>query len=445
VILAGASISFFRSALYGIEEGAALDLLLNWSIVHQIASPVAFFGVPDLRAIFFVPLDMYWTGSLAAAKVYTMFTLFASCLLLYRWSEAIHGGESAMMATALLLISPIAFMQTDAIGGGVYLLLSFALTAWLDKSIHESYQLFPSWYFLLVLITGMAVSIHPMGLAIPVVLAWCWLRDTNQRKKNIRLLIGIVGVTVLMLLIRWGWYGMETAASNPLTVLTDVLLGSPLLHESGWAVGLIVADFLLLAIGFQLFKRCADPLSLLFIVASIIGIFQADHAWALIAWATTLYLGIPLFIQLNERFGWRGLVGQRGILLATIMVLATISMVNTKACGTVAKLHLKNSTDQLIAVLAQEAEDTQADFKAASQWPARTLLACRRDVLPLPPANDDFAMFRKHTSSLTHFMFNPQTPEMHALAKNAASLSDAYETIALQPGGVILKSKTQKN
>lgn len=132
-LLAWAYLSLFRYDNFGIEESAALDILLNWSIVHQIASPVAFFGVPDLRAIMFIPLDMYWAGSLIAVKVFTMYILFGTALIMYRWSEEVHGSEPSMMATALLLIAPVSLMQTDAIGSGIYMLFCFVVIGWLDR------------------------------------------------------------------------------------------------------------------------------------------------------------------------------------------------------------------------------------------------------------------------------------------------------------------------
>ena len=92
-------------------------------------------------------------------------------------------------------------------------------------------------------------------------------------------------------------------------------------------------------------------------------------------------------------------------------------------------------------VLEAEAADTNLAFVAASQWPARTLLACHRDVLPLPPSTEDDALFRKQTKGLTHFTFSPQDPALHDLSRNMAALTDKLDTIALMSGGVVLKTK----
>ncbi len=447
-LLAWVFIALFRYDSYGIEEAAALDLLMNWSIVHQIASPVAFFGVPDLRAILFIPLDMHWAGSLVAAKVYTMFFMFGTALLLYNWAESRHGSEASMIATALLLIAPITLMQTDAIGVGVYLLWAFAVAAIFDQLMHASERTAPSWLFLQMLMCAFAVSLHPMGLALPLVVIWRWLREPVERKKAHRMILSLIVATVIMLLLRWGWYGMDTAAANPLTILADALIGSPLLHAANsWGMGLIIADLGIAAIIATLLiqKMDIDSTSLMLIVASAIGALHADHAWVLIYWATTVYLGVPLLIKLNERIGWSGISGQRGLVLIVVMVLVVMATSAAKSTYAVRQMELKSDTDQVIAVLQREAEAAPIDqFIAASQWPARTLLVTRRDVLPLPPSNPDIQDFEAKIKGITHLAFNPKQKSMHDLARNMAALSHKYETIALMPAGVVVKIKSAK-
>jgi len=443
-ILAWVFLMLFRYDQYGIEESAALDLLMNWSILHQIASPVAFFGVPDLRAILFIPLDMHWAGSLIAAKVYTMFFLFGTALLLYQWSESHHGTEASMMATALLLISPISLMQTDSIGAGIYLLWAFAVAASLDHLIVASERTAPSWLFLQMLIAAFAVSLHPMGLALPVALAWRWLREHREnRKKSLRMLLTLAAATIVMLFLRWGWYGMDAAAANPLSILPEALIGSPFLQLThSWGMGMIIADLGIAAMIATLLirKMEIDSISLMLIIASLIGAFHADHVWVLIFWATTLYLGIPLLISLNERIGWRGITGQRGMVLIVVMIIAMTATSTAKHNYSIRHMGLKSDTDMVITVLEKEAATAKdGQFLAASQWPARTLLATRRDVLPLPPTSQDIQQFEKKIKGITHMAFNPQQKKMHDLARNMAALSHKYETIALIPGGVVVK------
>jgi len=444
-LLSWVFIALFRYDNFGIEEAAALDLLMNWSIVHQIASPVAFFGVPDLRAILFIPLDMHWAGSLIAAKVYTMFFMFGTALLLYNWAESRHGSEASMIATALLLIAPITLMQTDAIGSGVYILWAFAVAAIFDQLMHASERTAPSWLFLQMLMCAFAVSLHPMGLALPLVMIWRWLREPVERKKAHRMILSLVIATLIIMLLRWGWYGVDSIAANPLTVLADALIGTPLLHAANsWGMGLVVADLGIAAIIATLLihKGKIDTTSLMLIVASVIGALHADHAWVLIYWATTVYLGVPLLIKLNERLGWRGISGQRGVVLIIVMIIVVMSTTVAKNTFAVRQMELKSDTDQVLAVLKREADAAPVDqFLAASQWPARTMLVTRRDVLPLPPANSNIQAFEANIKGITHLGFNPQQEDMHALARDMAALSQKYDTIALMPGGVVVKIK----
>jgi len=442
-LLAWAWLSLFRYDNYGIEEGAALAVLMNWSIVHQIASPVAFFGVPDLRAIMFIPLDMHWAGSLIAVKVFSMYVLFGTALLMYRWSNEVHSGESSMIATTLLLLAPISLMQADALGSGIYLLFCFVVIGWLNQMVRDSDKALPSWFFLQLVMAAWAVSMHPMGLAVPLALTIHWWRNAGDVAKARRLIGSIAFITVFILFIRWGWYGMEDA-SRPLSILGDSILGSPLLHQPMPVFGMLIAALLLASISAHLYRRVNDPVSIMLIAASLTGFLHADHAWVFIAWASTLYLGIPLLIQINQRLGGQNLMGQRGLLLLVVMIVASASMLNTRQIGEITKKHLKDPVDKLISVLKREAADTKTPFIAASQWPARTLLACRRDVLPLPPASDNFAAFRRQTAGLTHLAFNHQLKKMQLLARNAASLGDTFETIALLPGGVVLKAKKSR-
>jgi hypothetical protein len=162
----------------------------------------------------------------------------------------------------------------------------------------------------------------------------------------------------------------------------------------------------------------------------------------LIYWATTVYLGVPLLIKLNERIGWRGMVGQRGLVLIVVMVIAVMVTSTAKISYATHHMELKSETDQVIAVLEREAQSAPVDqFIAASQWPARTLLVTRRDVLPLPPANPNIQDFETNIKGITHLAFNPKQKDMHALARNMAALSDKYETIALMQSGVVVKVK----
>src|ERR1017187_9791559 len=65
----------FRASPYGLTEEGAKALLLAWSISDQVASAVFTLGAPDIRAIFFLPLGLLWSGQVIAAKVLTLLTM----------------------------------------------------------------------------------------------------------------------------------------------------------------------------------------------------------------------------------------------------------------------------------------------------------------------------------------------------------------------------------
>ncbi|MBF0281317.1 MAG: hypothetical protein HQM07_01925 [Zetaproteobacteria bacterium] len=441
-ILAWIYMALFRYDALGIEEGAAHALLLNWSIIHQIASPVGMYGVPDLRAIIFVPLDLHWAGSLAAAKVYTMLILFGTGLMMYRWAETTYGEEPAMIATGLLMISPIALMQTDAIGGGIYILAAFILIQILKNALDASPRELPSWFFLIVLLSALCVTIHPLGLAIPIALAWQTWRNKPASNKQRYLTLSVMAASTLFLFLRWGWHELESSPTNFLITLSDSLRGSPLVHgHDGWGIGLTITILFGVAVSIHAWRKSIDLLGLILILASIIGVFNPDHTWAFIFYATTLYLIFPVIISYNQQLNSNGILGKRGISLVTIMIIATTSMIALRDYQAVNKKELKNGIDQLIAELAIDAENPNVPFVAASQWPARTLLACRRDVLPLPPALEDQAKFTQQISGVTHITFDPQNIHQQKLARNVAAISHTFETTVLQPDGVIVKKR----
>src|SRR3569832_682049 len=62
------SLDLLRTTPYGLDEGAARGLLLIWSISDKNNNPIVTLGIPDFRALLFIPLGAYWPGSLIAAK-----------------------------------------------------------------------------------------------------------------------------------------------------------------------------------------------------------------------------------------------------------------------------------------------------------------------------------------------------------------------------------------
>src|SRR3569832_2815327 len=80
------SLELLRTTPYGLDEGAARGLLLIWSISDKIIIPFVTLGIPDFRALLFIPLGAYWPGSLFVVLVFSLALAFAAVTLLYRWS-----------------------------------------------------------------------------------------------------------------------------------------------------------------------------------------------------------------------------------------------------------------------------------------------------------------------------------------------------------------------
>ncbi len=432
------ALGLVRFEPYGLDEGAARGLLLNWSVVDNIASPIVIFGLPDFRALFFVPLGLYWSGSIIAAKVYTLMMAFSAILLLYSWSRRTSGIEAALIPSTLLAISPLMITQIDAIGAGPYLLLTFGLGAWLDKTYRAAQRPLSGWYFLQLLAIGTSVTLHPAGLAYPLALMWRWYKDPADTRQKRHVLIGATLITALVLIMRLGWPDITTWWSNPIATLGLANLGNPL-EEPSWATGTVFAALLLLVLWLERRTLLGDLMGSMLLLGLLIGLAAADATWAMLALVLVLYRGVPRLIAANQALNKSSLMGRYGLVMIVMVVISTTFMLADKSYARIVKDGELSPEDQLIKLLAMEASDTKQPFRAASQWPARSMIACKRDVLPLPPPAKDGETLLRTIKGITHLTFNPYNPAYRELGRNIAQLGAATQTLALQQGGVIIK------
>jgi|UPI00037B0AD8 hypothetical protein len=448
-ILAWVYMALFRYDLYGMEEAAARALLINWSIIHQVASPIALFGVPDMRGFLFVLLDLHWAGSLIAAKVFSMLILFATILMLYRWGERQHSAEATMIACGILPLLPISIMQADAVGGGIYLLLALVAMAWLHEVIRESAFDVPGQMFLQAVLLGFAISIHPFALAALGVLLFLWWRDTEQSaKKRRNVMIALVVGSIIPLILRMGWPDAASFDGAFLPFVSQIVLGSDLLPTSADArmgVGIILITLLLATALVFVMRKTSDTLAWFLVLGLLLGLWHINAVWLFMAAVTLLYLGAPALIALNQHIGWQGLVGQRGLVLLVLFVTATTAMITDRRYHAIEQGHLLNEVDQSIALLSAEAANANAPFLAASEWPARTMMAAKRDVFPLPRVKEgeDAESFRQRIQGVSHFTFNPQSEENRGLVTQFSALNAYYETLSLNSASVVLKIRSE--
>ncbi|HEC18753.1 MAG TPA: hypothetical protein ENI97_05360 [Gammaproteobacteria bacterium] len=429
---------------FGLDEGAAMALLLNWSVVDQVVNPVTTYGGPDFRALLFIPLGLYWSGSILAAKVFSLIVTFGAAMLLYRWArqrDPQYGDETALIATGLLLIAPGVIGLADHMDVGPYLIAAFGLGWILDRKYRASEHVISSLYFIQLLLVAIAVTLHPMGLAYPLALAWSWYKTPKSPRQRNQVWIGIGIATGIILAMQTGWIALQWM-SNPFLSLSLMLqgLGATLVKDISPIPGIIAAAVLALILLKQARTLLADLFGTSLLLGLLIGLLVADVNWAFVALVLILYCGTPLLIRANVMLGKHtGFVGQRGLVMAALLVTATLFMQGDKAHALRIESGLLSPSDELIQALIPEATDPDKHFLAASQWPARTMLVVRADVLPLPPAAKNGEQQLAMMKGLTHIIFNHNDPDNSQLARNFREITSATITLARQPGGVILK------
>jgi hypothetical protein len=144
---------------------------------------------------------------------------------------------------------------------------------------------------------------------------------------------------------------------------------------------------------------------------------------------------------------------QRGVVLVLFVVISTTYMMIDKSHYKAMLAGQLAPSDSLIKAYVDNVESLASDqqkqnppsgkpIRIASQWPARTMLACRCDTLPLPPAAKDEQSLFTMVQGVKYLLFDPRDPANHSLSHNLA-LMDAgkVETVALQRGGVIVEIK----
>lgn len=431
---------------YGIEEAAARALLLAWSVTGQVISTVFVLGLPDLRALLFAPLGIYWPGSILAAKVFALLITFAAATLLYKWSRRELDPETALIATGLLLIAPVTLVQADTLGTGPYLLLAFALGHWLDRTYRQSGRPLGGWFFLQLVLILIAVSLHPAGLAYPLALIWEWHRNPVDERQQRHLYIGAGIALVFVMVLRMGWHPLEWL-NNPVLALADATLGRGITGEAmPWSIGTVLATALAYIVIRERGAFATDFMRRSLLGGVVLGAFVADGAWAMLALAVTLYLGIPRLIAFNNLFGHESYLRQRGVVTAVLVIAAMLFTQGNKAYHHAMAQNLLPSTDRLILTFALELEDNDSDEETLtmSQWPGKTMLAVKRPVLPLPPSYEDSETLLKNIEGVEYLLFDPFEPANKALSRNLSEATDTAETVVLEDGGVVIRIRQEE-
>ncbi len=444
----GAALLFFglvRFTPYGLDEGAARALLLNWSTVGQIANPVFIVGIPDFRAVLFIPLGIYWSGSIVAAKVFTILIAFAGVLLLFHWSRRRWSEELALLASGLFLVAPLTLLQIDSMDQGIYLLTLVAAGLWIDAKYRSLPRPMGGWYFTHMLLTAVIITLHPMALAYPAVLAWQWYRDPVSKKHRQHMFVGLAIATGVILAMGAGWVAIDWLVNPVLSLARVFYVFYPVDvdHDQELVLGTLCFILLLLVLLAAGRELARDTAGRMLLAALALGLLCADLAWALLAQVVIVYGGGAWLLKAAGRPALQKVFGQRGLVTGLLFLLLFWCMQMDKTYANQLANNILDPVDQLIDQLREEAADVNKPFRAASQWPSRTMIILRRDVLPLPPPMPDSQTLWNNIKMLTHVIFAHSDKGNYPLAKQLAELITVTRTEAVEAGGVIVSIKPE--
>jgi len=450
LLLWGIAVFFLlRKDIYGVEEEAARGLLLVWSVVDHVVSPVVALGVPDFRAVFFIPVGVLWTGQVIPARVFTVFVMAAVAWGVYRWRQQDGDTEGALLATGLLLISPSIIDQIDKLAAAPYLLSSFVLGAWLDRRYRQGPRLFGGLYFAQVFLCLVSTTLHPAGLAYPAALAWSWYKWPPNREQQKYFHTGIALAVTVGLLLTFGWHAVDWFA-NPVGSLASLVLGPSVIRGDLVGIGGAIGSGMLLVLVIVIWRQARilweDFLGRSFLIGLVTGLPASDENWGIMALMIFLYWGFPLMLRSGGAPS--SFVRQRGAALILLIIISIVFMSGDKLRYQQLRQGLFSPHDELIKTLVENvdalrqgnAQETRGTIRVASQWPGRTMLACRCDALPLPPPAKEERTLLEMLTGIDYLIFDPQDTDNQSLVHNLAMLSgEATETIALQEGGVIVQ------
>lgn len=446
---------------YGIDEGAARALLLVWSVAGDVVSPVVTLGLPDFRTLFFIPAGYLWPGNIVAAKIFSLLIMASAVWALHRWRQESGNTESALIASGLLLISPLTVMQIDTVSVAPYMLLVFAWGAWLDRLYRDTPRAFGGLYFFQIILCLISTTLHPAGLAYPLALLWGWHKNPVDEKQKKYFISGIIFTLIFGLLLTMGWSHISWL-SNPFRSLSGIFSGTPDagndLSIGRWLLGIgifIIAASIIAKKSRELRK---DTLGRILLIAFVTGLFSGDANWAELSLTLSLYWGLPLLLQSDDTGS--GFWGQRGPALLLIFGFSIFSMLADKAHYLSVQSEYLVPRDSLLKTFAEDSgyfpdeksilgkstdsTDNKRSIKVASQWPGLTMLACRCDAFPLPKPDlaKDGNSLLAILKNIDFVIFDPKDPSNSSLSQNLA-IADAekIETVSLQPGGAIVRIK----
>ena len=457
IIWGGCVLALLRHDAFSINEGAAQAILFSWSIADQVASSVITLGPPDLRVLLFLPIGFLWTGSVFAAKILMLGIAAYIARLLFQWRQNITDTETALISTGLFMISPILIAQLDALDPGPLLIAAFIIGTMANSYYLLAPNSYNGWFFAQLFICAFSTSLHPAGFAYPLALIWSSVNSSIEPRQKKLLLSGAIFSSLLIPALRFGWNDLIWL-HNPIDSLGEYFTPQSLItpQQTGTTllVGGVIFTLLIVVVAFQRKSIRSDFFGRTLLIATILGIFVSNTSWPIIATSIIIFFGTPLLLRPLTTSIQPGFWSQRGFALSVVFICSLIFMQTDKFIFERNRNNDLSEQDQLINTLSQEAEswrlstDELSDdakprqrFIVASQWPSRTMIACKCDTLPLPPATEDPQSQLRALRGISHLILDPKQTTSLDLVKNLSLLGGEVETVSLQEGGVMLHVK----
>lgn len=437
---------------FGLTEEGAKALLLAWSIGDEVASSAVALGAPDVRVMLFLPLTLLWPGQVLAAKVLTLLSMAVAAIALYRWRSDDNQGEAALLATGLLLIAPVTIESINALSPAPFLLAVAGAASWLQQKMNREPGNYGAWFFAQLVCCAAAVSLHPAGLAYPVMLWFGWWFAPADRAHRRELLIAIPLAVLVTLAMRLGFAGASWW-QNPLhsaaAVFGGIHTAIPLTLVSALEALALIA--LAGAVAWHEGRRLLTDLTGgTLLLEVLIGMVAADRTWAVLMLALVLYGGLGWLLRACAPLAGRSLMLQRGWLWLLLFALCTAFMSVDRADYEAQRRGLLSAQDEVISDFAAGLNNLQAGSPGtsgapvlvASSWPARTSIACRCGGLPLPPVAKDPQTQLAIMKGVSYLVLSDAAVNS-ALAENLARLGPQIEILSRRPGGAVLRVHPQ--
>ena len=97
-----------------------------------------------------------------------------------------------------------------------------------------------------MLLVAATITLHPMGLAYPLAMAWQWWRNPKSETQKKQVWLGLAITSVIILVMQLGWIGI-TWFADPLIALGQALVSvnetDP--NMGNWMAGVVLAGILI--------------------------------------------------------------------------------------------------------------------------------------------------------------------------------------------------------